>query len=491
MAFARRLQRVQHVGGSTPSGAPATPSPVTVTPGDASATLWWTFPANATGYDVQYRTHPSGSWQAWAYTGTITHTVITGLSNDTSYDFQVRSKNGLGTSAWSTTASVTPVATPATGGGLPATILTTLVNDSDTDTAYAYVTGIDPNTGKWAFVTADGQSLYIPPIPGANHTAIAQDCAIPLNAAGTAGKDITLPRLISGRVFFSYDAKMQFFIDTGGGLVMPSPLNPADENIDVQYTFCEFTFDNTQLYGNISFVDILSIPVAFKLTVSDGFGTQYVPGLPDNGMEAVANKLLAQKALDGTGWDKCLFYNSSNQLVRVLSPNSTVQPALYPHAFDGYMDSYVDAVWAKYSSQTLTVDTQYIWGQVSGQVSGGVLNLSGFTFAKPTSKDIFSCSTGPFTTGNDESGNISARLAAAFNRTTLLTNSVQPTNENPNDFYYTETKTNHYARIVHEEVYGNLGYAFPYDDVHPAGVDFEGRIQSGAPSHWTITVGKV
>ena len=36
---------------------------------------------------------------------------------------------------------------------------------------------------------------------------------------------------------------------------------------------------------------------------------------------------------------------------------------------------------------------------------------------------------------------------------------------------------------------GGLGYAFPYDDVHPSGgVDVEGKVQSGNPNRLTITV---
>jgi hypothetical protein len=40
------------------------------------------------------------------------------------------------------------------------------------------------------------------------------------------------------------------------------------------------------------------------------------------------------------------------------------------------------------------------------------------------------------------------RLAAAFNRSTLLTDSDQPDGENPAD-YYTNAITDHYASIVH------------------------------------------
>lgn len=491
MAFARKLQRIQHVGGSVPSGAPETPSPVTVTEGDAKVTLWWTNAAGATSYDVQYRTSPAGSWQDAGYNDAVTHMIITGLTNGTLYDFQVRSTNGQGVSAWSTTVSIAPVATPSTGGGLPTALTTALVNNSNTDTVYAYIIGLDMNDGRWTLVSADGNGTYKPPNPPQNYTPLPVDCAIPLNPSGAPGKQITIPRLVSGRIFISYDDKLQLFTDMNGGFVMPSQVNVNDANIDTQYTFCEFTLNNAELYANISFVDILSIPVAFKLEVSDGFGTQHVPGLPAGAMQTIADRLLAQKAIDGGDWDKCLYYNTNNDLVRILSPNSAVD--VYPTAFATYLDPYIDQVWAKYSSETLTINTNRVeWGIKTGQVSGGILDFGGgLTFAKPSTAAIWSCSDLPFTTGNDEHGNMTARLTAAFNRTTLLLNSNQPDGENPATFYQNPL-TNHYSRVAHEVVYGNLGYAFPYDDVHPSGgISYEGRVQSAAPSHWTITVGAV
>ena len=489
--FALKLQRASgaDIGGG---GVPSAPANVIASPGDAKITFSWTTVSGATDYDVEYRTSPSGSWQNWPYSGTVTHTIVTGLVNGTAYDLRVRAGNGAGVSSWSAIVSgVTPVATPATGGGLPTILDATLVNRSNTNTAYAYVIGLDPGDGQWMLVTADGQSTYKPPLPPANGTPLPQDCAIPLNAIGAAGKQIKIPRMISGRIFFSYDQKLQFFTNIGGGFVMPSQLDPADPNIDIQWTFCEFTLNNVELYGNISFVDMLSIPVAFKLEVSDGTGTQYVEGLPHTAMTTVGNRLMAQKLVDGTDWDKCLYYNSGSQLVRILSPNSAKQ--IYPTAFNGYLEPYVDQVWAKYTNEDLIVDTNRVeWGIKTGRVINNVLDFGGgITFAKPSTGAIWSCSIPPFTTGNDEQGNITARLTAAFNRTTLLINSNQPEGENPAT-YYTHPITNHYSRIVHEEVYGNLGYAFPYDDVHPSGgISYEGRIQSSNPSHWTLTVGQV
>lgn len=490
--FARRLQRTTQLSSPPPAGAPSQPLYVTATADDSKATVWWTNSENATGYDVQYRVSPAGTWQNFTYNDTVTHVIVTGLTNGTSYDFRVRATNGGDVSAWSAIVSnIPPVAANNTGGGLPTQLDTVFVNNSSTNTVYAYVIGLDLSNGRWTLVTSDGQSTYQPPNPGVDHTPLAQDCAIPLNAIGAAGKSIKIPRLASGRIFFSYDQKLHFFMNTNGGFVMPSEKNVADPNIDIQWTFAEFTLNNVELYGNISFVDILSIPVAFELETSDGTGKQFVPGLPSGAMERIGDRLLAQAASESSDWDKCVYYNSSNDIVRILSPNTAVQ--IYLTAFATYLNPYIDAVWAKYVSEDLTVNTNRVeWGIKTGRVTGGILDFGGgITFAKPSTQSIWSCSIPPWTTGNDEQGNITARLTAAFNRTTLLVNNDQPDGEDPST-YYTNPLTNHYSRLVHEEVFGNLGYAFPYDDVHPSGgISYEGRVQSSSPYKWTITVGAV
>lgn len=490
--FARRLQQAI-IHPAVPSGAPAQPQYVTATADDSKVTVWWTTSSNATGYDVQYRVSPAGTWQDFPYSDTVTHVIITGLTNGTAYDFRVRATNGGDVSAWGPVVSgITPVAANNSGGGLPTELNTVFVNNSGTNTVYAYVIGLDLNNGRWTLVTSDGQGTYQPPTPGTDHTPLAVDCAIPLNTIGASGVSIKIPRLVSGRIFFSYDEKMHFFMNSNGGFVMPSEKDVVDPNIDIQWTFAEFTLNNVELYGNISFVDILSIPVSFELETSDGTGKQFVPGIPSGAMERIGNRLLAQSVSEGgSDWDKCLYYNTNDDLVRILSPNTAVQ--IYPTAFEDYLDPYVDAVWAKYVSEDVTVNTNRVeWGIKTGRVSGGILDFGGgITFAKPSTQSIWSCSILPWTTGNDEQGNITARLTAAFNRTTLLVNSDQPDGEDPST-YYTNPLTNHYSRLVHEEAFGNLGYAFPYDDVHPTGgISYEGRVQSSHPYKWTATVGQV
>jgi hypothetical protein len=295
---------------------------------------------------------------------------------------------------------------------------------------------------------------------------------------------VALPHLDSGRIYFSVGAKLTFLMNRGGGLALPSVSNPSDPNIGVRHDFCEFTYNSDQLYANITFVDMVCLPISFRLATAEG--TQTVQGLPSDGLARVAAALRAQSAADGSDWSR-LIVSSGGADLRVLSPNLAIRGNT--SLFSGYFDDYVNQVWDKYRTTDLRIDTQFSWGTAVGRVSGGLLTFPGVgSFAKPSTLAVFSCSDAPFTTGNDEMGNLSARLAAALNRTTLLDNPDQPDAENPAAFY-TRARTNHYARILHSTTSDGLGYAFPYDDVHPAGVDFEGKVQSGTPSRFTITVG--
>ncbi|MFI5532929.1 beta-1,3-glucanase family protein [Kitasatospora sp. NPDC051853] len=394
------------------------------------------------------------------------------------------------------TAAGAALAVPALGGLLRSTassanaattptLALDLANTTGSNTVYAYVVGRDPSAGgSWAFLRSDGVSLYRPPNPPANQTPLGVDCAIALGASGAGPRRVTLPRLDSGRIYFSVGAKLTFLMNVGGGLALPSVSNPTDPNIDVRHDFCEFTYNADQLYANITFVDMVGLPISFRLET--GQGTQTVAGLPTDGLARVAAALRSQSAADGSDWSRLVVTRGGGDL-RVLSPNLAIRGNT--SLFAGYFDSYVDQVWSKYRTTDLRIDTQFTWGTVTGRVSGETLTFPGVgSFGRPSTLAVFSCSDAPFTTGNDLMGNLSARLAAAFNRTTLLDNALQPTNENPAAFY-TKPRTNHYARILHSTTADRLGYAFPYDDVHPSGTDFEGKVQSGDPRLWTITVG--
>ncbi len=354
------------------------------------------------------------------------------------------------------------------------TLAVDLVNNSGAGTLYCVVSGTDLSNGRPAFLQSDGHTVFHPASPSGPGAPVGADIAIPV----TGTTSITIPRLGGGRFSFSLDQPLTFALNPGDppGIVMPSAANPNDPNSGLAWGFCEFTYDASQIFANTSFVDFAALPIALDL--DDG---QHVGGLPGGGLAALCNGLRSQAAADGAPWDQLIVTDGGGNPLRVLSPNLSGADK-----FGGYFDDYVDRVWAKYANEDLVVDTQYTWGPVSGRVAGDQLVFDGVgSFTKPSTAAIFSCSTAPFTTANDEMGNLSARLAAGFNRSTLLDSANQPSTTP----YYGEAHTNHYARILHDVEIGGLGYAFPYDDVHTSGgVDVEGKVQSGNPNRLTITV---
>ena len=378
---------------------------------------------------------------------------------------------------------------------LPVTAQTTstlqiaLQNKSSSSTVYAYITGqaIDNNNAR-VFVQSDGKTLYYPTSPSSTLSPLQADVAIPLGAPGNT-VNATIPRIAGGRIWFSIGSKLNFYLNPGPAVVEPSVTNSSDTNYNLSWTFCEFTFNSDNLFANISYVDFVNIPIALTLLNTSG-GTQSVPGMGPNGFSNIVSQLKAQAASDGQPWDQLVYYYNGTPL-RALSPNKLLVGNA--NAFSNYYTSYVSNVWKKFTSETMTINTQAAAGNLSGTVSGSTLSLgSAGTFTAPTSSDIFSCSTGPFQTGSNAARNaVIPRLAAAFNRSILLNtpSDTFPNGSNPS-LYYKDVPTNHYARIVHANQKDGRGYAFPYDDVVPdGGSDVAGTMHDPNPQLWTVAVG--
>ncbi|HET9173457.1 MAG TPA: beta-1,3-glucanase family protein [Actinospica sp.] len=368
----------------------------------------------------------------------------------------------------------------------PSTLQIDIQNTTTSNTVYAYVTGQAINNGNaLMLLEADGHTVYYPTSPSSTGSALGANCAIPLGAPGST-TSITIPQIAGGRIWFSIGAPITFLLNPGPALVEPSVSNNSDPNINVMWDFCEFTFNSSQIYANISYVDFVSIPVSLALTNSSGT-VQTVSGMSSSGLDTVCSNLIAQHAADGAGWDKLVVTRNGSNL-RALSPNNGI--VMNSSLFSGYFQPYVDQVWSKYTGSSLTIDTQASYGSVTGTVSGGALTFAGASgFAQPSAADIFSCSTGPFADTSGERGPLVARLSAAFNRTTLLIDTDQPDGESPAN-YYKNAVTNHYARIVHAANLDGRGYAFPYDDVTPnGGTDQSGFVADPNPTLLTIAVG--
>ncbi|GKT43740.1 glucan endo-1,3-beta-glucosidase [Colletotrichum spaethianum] len=367
-----------------------------------------------------------------------------------------------------------------------------LENNTGSSNAFAHVTGLDLNRNNAVFLLqADGVTGYYPASPSDILQPLQSDCAIPLGAPGSTRK-LTIPQIAGGRIWFSRDGPLKFLLNPGPAVVEPSATNTADPNYNLNWGFCEFTFNSFQVFVNISYVDFVSVPVSLTLENDAGKVTT-VPGFPSNALDTICDRLRAQDAADGAGWSKLVVRTPDGSAnLRALSPNSGI--VMQPDLFQGYYQPYVDAVWDKYCGADLTVNTQAEWGDVKGRV--GSDNLLSFgdvgSFAQPSARDIFSCSTGPFggyPKNQAEMGAIGARIAAAFNRSTLLINDQQPEGESVGK-YYKDARTNHYSRICHEVSPDGRGYAFPYDDVGPAnGPDQSGSLFDSNPKLLTIGIG--
>ncbi|MEU1132200.1 glycoside hydrolase family 64 protein [Streptomyces sp. NPDC005900] len=379
----------------------------------------------------------------------------------------------------------------AVGKAAPATCELALRNKSLPGRVHAYVTGHEQGTGRWVLLRPDG-GVYRPDSPSAPQTPLPVDCAIPLGAAGSAPRVLTLPQMYGARVYFVRDAKLDFFLNPGPALVEPAFATPADPNYGRTWSFCEFTFNPQQLYANISYVDLVTaLPIGLTL---QGDATHTVAPLPDGAVDRIAADLTAQAARDGQPWDDLVIRGAGGGVLRVISPQNLMAPYFDrpdQMPFRDVWNAYIDRVWDKYRSTDLRIDLQGGRGVFTGRVSGDVLTFNGgHSFARPTSKDIFTCNHGPFANNPgdpDDKKGLLARLAAGFNRSIMLTHPTQPGGATAADYYRGEV-TNHWARVVHAN--SPIGYAFPYDDVRPDGQpDVSGAAHDGNPRRFTVSVG--
>ncbi|KAJ4985006.1 glucanase B [Stagonosporopsis vannaccii] len=369
------------------------------------------------------------------------------------------------------------------------TLQLALQNRTNSSNVFAYITGLSINDGnRPIFIQADGRSVYSPPSPAQPLATVGVDVAIPLGAPGNT-VTATIPKIAGGRIWFVIDARLTFFVNPGPNIVNPSVTNPTDPNYNLNWTFAEFTYNDQQLFANISYVDFISIPVALSLNTVNS-GTLSVPGMGTDGFQRVVDEMRAQTQRDGKPWDQ-LIHSYNGTPLRVLNPTNLL--ASNNNAWSNYWDGYVTAVWNKYRNEDITINTQAAAGNFTGRVVGNELQLgTAGSFSAPSSADIFTCSTGPFQTGqNLARDGVIPRLAAAFNRSQLLNT---PGNQFPNggnpSTYYRDVTTNHYSRAVHAVQRDGRGYAFPYDDVVPdGGQDVAGTLHAGDPVLFTIAVG--
>ncbi|MFF9625185.1 glycoside hydrolase family 64 protein [Streptomyces griseosporeus] len=361
---------------------------------------------------------------------------------------------------------------------VPDTIPLTLTNNSGRGEAvYVYTLGTLLSTGQQGWADASGAfhpwpAGSVPPVP-------APDASIPGPAAGQS-KTIRIPKF-SGRIYFSYGRKLDFRLATGG-LVQPAVQNPSDPNHDILFNWSEYTLNNSGLWLNSTQVDMFSAPYAVGVQRADG-STVSTGHLKPGGYNGVFSALRAQSG----GWGGLVQTRSDGTVLRALSPGHGVEAGALPASV---MDDYINRVWQKYATTTLTVtpfadqpNTKYF-----GRVSGGVMNFTNgsgavvTSFQKPDADSVFGCHKLLDAPNDQVRGPISRTLCAGFNRSTLLVNPNQP--DTSSSAFYQDLVTNHYARVIHDRMADGKAYAFAFDDVG----HHESLVYDGSPRQAYLTL---
>ncbi|HEY8479209.1 MAG TPA: beta-1,3-glucanase family protein, partial [Spirillospora sp.] len=187
-------------------------------------------------------------------------------------------------------------------------------------------------------------------------------------------------------------------------------------------------------------------------------------------------------------WAGLVTTRSDGLRLRVLSPAKGIDAGVFNSA---YLDGYISSAWDAYRSKTLTVvpfqhepDKRFT-GRTDADGVMRFTDGSGATvasFEKPSTKDVFGCD-GRLHAPNDQVvGPIARTLCAALHRSTLGRLDTQPTYDAAE--FYKQEVTNHYSRIIHENMVDGRAYGFPFDDVG----GFESLVHDGAPASAAITL---
>ncbi|GAB3279736.1 glycoside hydrolase family 64 protein [Parasphingorhabdus pacifica] len=353
-------------------------------------------------------------------------------------------------------------------GFAPAALPVTITNKSgayDNASISVYIVGVNLETGEQSRVTPDGQ--LVPVSISDNGPDGYTDYSIPLASGNTA---LSLPHM-SGRMYFALGDELKFkVVESGSGqaaLQYPAGWVATDPNYGVLHDTVEFTFSPDGMFCNTTMVDMFSVPLSIHLT---GAQDQTTGTLPAGSRE----KILSAFA------DNPEFSRLRQDDLRVIAPGHGLDLGAFSET---YYDSYIDEVWNKYESTSLRVDTDN--GQIyTGRISGGNFTFDGGVepISKPSTRDVLFCDGALAAPNDGVTGPVAAILGAAFNRSTLLSHTDQPTTE-PAGFYQHQI-TNHYAKVMHEHTEDGKAYGFAFDDV----AGFASYVQDHSPAEFAVTL---
>ncbi len=325
-------------GGSTGGGvvAPAAPTGLMATPGNAQVTLSWTASSGATSYSVKRSTTSGSSYSQVALPTTTTYADTT-VSNGTDYFYVVSAVNSAGESANSTEVNATPAAPAAELPGPSATMFAnppyTCVNNY-----YVATDGDDSNTG-----TSSSPWLTMQHADTAAGGRVAGDCvnvAPGTYAAGiqpTHGGNLAAP---TGYVVYRCQTLDGCVITASGGNAAPA-FNIASTGSGPNYIM----FDGFELAAATKTLYGVGASIYFPNGADTGGTTSHHIWIINNIIHGYG------QAGVGTGGGEYFFFlhNLAYDNVNVAcSAQGSGLGMVIARAFAGYTPTSADLVWAPF-----------------------------------------------------------------------------------------------------------------------------------------------
>jgi len=462
------------------SGAPAVT--VAINPATASLALSGSQQFTAT---VMGATNTAVTWSADG--GTVS---ASGLyqAPATAGTYHVKATSQASTSA-SATATVTVSSMPdyTIYPGFIGVDLQNNTNGAWTDDqVYISVMARNPATQQFSWLKPDG--TIMPCAPADN------DAAGHLTKGGqnysnyfftlAQSKLLKIPKMDSGRVFVSVGSPMyiKILIDGAGnvGFAGPNVLNPTDPNIDVNFEWYEFSYNNIGLWMNTTQVDQFGFPLDLDVYGSSRtFHKQMAINLT---RAQVFSQFLAETPV--------AFHDCVQAPYRIVAPCKASFDTGKANA--AYFGGYVNEIWNYFSSNVLTINmwnnsrrfegrtvgTQLVFTEVN--LNNGAYVGGNYYVGKPTTQDILE-GKGTLATGNSTESAIEAQICAAFNRHIMNDGALWGA---PSAAWYASAPANYYAKFWHDHSVDGLAYGFCYDDV----ADQSSTVMATAPEHMVFGI---
>lgn len=470
----------------TGSAIPPTFSPA---PGTYTSAQSVVLASMTSGATIRYTTDGSApTTSSPIYTGPISVTATTTIR-------AMATKSGMGNSTIAS-GTYTIQTDPGEWNGMTTFNIVNQTNGRWADSqVYWAIIGKDWATGRFVRVDANGNLVPM---------QLSDNGALTKNGQGYTNyfvslaqkRSVTIPAINSARILFSVGGPMYIktVVDGAGNVAYAGAdiQNPSDPNIDVYFDFGEMAIlpkGNGQqgIFVNTSRVDQFGFPLKLRVQGLGGYDKTVGEPLTET-RDQLFSRFIAETPAPFHG-----LAQAPHHPYRIIAPSHATFKA--GQANENYLQSYIDAVWARYRNEDLvfTLENHGTFrGRVSGDrfvFTGGNLNGTYYINGKPTTSMVFLGNgylddrTGAASTAiGDMQLQIQAQVCAALNRHVL---------ETPANWYVQSAHhpagqvSNWFSKFWHDHSIDRLTYGFAYDDVG----GLSPSLHTSAPTTVTFTIG--